>query len=199
MSRLRERRNRHDHYYRQAKQENYAARSVYKLEQLDLRFQLFRQGQRVLDLGCRPGSWIQYIGPKVGPQGRIVGLDRRPLEFDPGPTCRIVSGDVFAISAAELRGDLPCFHVVLSDMAPDTSGVSFTDQVRSVELAMRAFELSLELGCPSSHFVAKVLMGEGFQEALGRIKQAYQRVKVVRPPATRRESTEVYVVAQQRR
>lgn len=198
-SKLKDRRRRHDHYFRQAKQQSFVARSVYKLEQIDQRFHLFRRGQRVLDLGCRPGSWMQYAAQAVGPSGLVVGLDRQPLDIDLGPNTRTLVGDVNEVDPQTLRGDCSCFHLVLSDMAPDTSGIAFTDKVRSVELFLRAFELSLQLGCPSGSFVAKVFMGEGFDEALSRVKQAYSRTKTFRPEATRKESSELYVVAQARK
>lgn len=198
-AKLNDRRQRHDVYYRRAKSESYAARSVYKLEELDKRFALLRAGQRVLDLGCRPGSWLQYASTRVGPRGRVVGLDRQPLPITLPSQVRLVIGDVLTISNEELRGELPCFDLVLSDMAPDTSGVSSSDQLRSAELFERALELSLALGCTQTAFVAKILMGEGFETALARAKRAYRRTKVVRPDATRRQSTEVYVVGLERR
>lgn len=196
---LNDRRQRHDPYYLRAKSESYAARSVYKLQELDERFGLLRAGQRVLDLGCRPGSWLQYASARVGPQGRIVGLDREPLPITLPSHVRLIVGDVLTIGGDALRGALPCFDLVLSDMAPDTSGVASSDQLRSAELFERALALSLELGCAQTAFVAKILMGEGFEPALASVKRAYRRTKVVRPDATRRQSTEVYVVALERR
>jgi len=204
VSRLKDRRQRHDPFYKRAKQESYAARSVYKLQELDQRFKLLRAGQRVLDLGCRPGSWLQHACERVGPKGFVVGLDREPLEIALPPQARVVVGDVLTIDPAELLGALPeeqraCFHVVLSDMAPDTTGVPFTDQVRSVELFLRALELARALSCPASAFVAKIFMGEGFDEAVRQLKAAYEQTKTVRPEATRKSSTELYLVALRRK
>jgi len=194
-SKLGDRRRRHDRYYRAAKDVRYAARSVFKLEEIDKRFRLFRSGQRVLDLGCRPGSWMQYVANRIGQSGLVVGLDRQPLDIDLAPNMRTLVGNVLEMDPNELRGDVSCFHWVLSDMAPDTTGVPFADQARSIELFMRAFELAQQLGCPNGGFVAKVFMGEGFQQALTTVRRAYPQTKAVRPDATRRESTEVYVVA----
>lgn len=199
-SNLRNRRKRHDRFYRQAKSERYAARSVFKLQELDRRFRLLGRGQRVLDLGCRPGSWLQYAAERVGPRGFAVGLDRTPLQAALPSHTAVLVGDVFTVSEAELRGALPegggsCFQVVLSDMAPDTSGISFTDQVRSTELVLRALEIARCVGCPGGALVAKIFMGEGFNETLAEVKRSYGKVKNVRPEATRKESRELYLVA----
>jgi 23S rRNA (uridine2552-2'-O)-methyltransferase len=203
MSRLHDKRQRHDRFYREARKQRYAARSVFKLEQLDRRFRLLRGGRRVLDLGCRPGSWLQYAARRVGPSGFVVGLDRQPLEIALPDNAALVVGDVLELDPEQLRAALPgdggCFSVVLSDMAPDTTGVSFADQVRSIELFRRALELADRLGCPRSSFVGKLLMGQDFAEVLGDLRRRYQQVKTVRPEATRRSSTEVYLVARGRR
>ena len=200
MSRLSDRRHRHDVYYRRAKREEYPARSIYKLEELDRRFRLLRPGQRVLDLGCRPGSWLQYAAQRVGADGFVVGLDREALEPPLPANAAGVVGDVLSVEPELLRRALPepqrsCFNVVLSDMAPDTTGIAFTDQVRSVELFVRALELALCLGCPSSSFVGKIFMGDGFDDTIRRVRERYDRVKTARPDATRKSSTEVYIVA----
>jgi 23S rRNA (uridine2552-2'-O)-methyltransferase len=193
---LRDRRKRQDRFYRRAKREGYAARSVFKLEQLDERFGLLRAGQRVLDLGCRPGSWLQYACKKVGPGGRVVGVDRQELDAPPPGNAAVVACNVLEVPAQrllELAGG-GCFDVVLSDMAPDTTGIAFTDQARSVELFLRAIELAAELGCAGGSFVGKVFMGEGFQEAQQQVRTLYARTKNVKPEATRRASSELYVV-----
>ena len=201
MSRLRDKRTRHDGFYKRAKGEKYPARSVYKLEEIDQRFKLFKRGQRVLDLGCRPGSWMQYAAEHVGPRGYVVGLDRQPLDIPLPANAAVVVGDVLTVDPALLCEALPaekasCFQLVLTDMAPDTSGVAFADQVRSTELFLRALDLALALGCPGSKFVGKLFMGDGFDETLALVRQRYQKSKTVRPQATRKSSRELYLVAQ---
>ncbi len=200
MSRLRDKRTRHDRYYKRAKDQNYAARSVYKLDEIDRRFKLFKKGKRVLDLGCRPGSWLQFALERIGHKGFAVGLDRQPLDIALPGNAAVVVGDVLQMDPAELRAVLPgdggCFHVVLTDMAPDTSGVAFADQVRSVELFCCALDLATQVGCPGGAFVGKLFMGEGFDETLARVRQHYKKCKTVRPDATRKSSREVYLVAQ---
>lgn len=201
MSSLRDRRKRQDSFYRRAKREGYAARSVFKLEQLDQRFRLLAPGRRVLDLGCRPGSWLQYACTRVGAAGHVVGLDRSQLDGPTPGNATVVVGDVLEIEPERLRAALPgggCFHLVLSDMAPDTTGIPFTDQVRSAELFERALELAVLLGCEGSGFVGKIFMGQGFQTALAEVRRHYRRTKTVKPEATRKSSSEVYVVATDR-
>src|SRR6476660_3939626 len=118
--RLDDRATRHDRFHQKAKKEGFLARAVFKLEEIDQQFKLFKPGQRVLDLGCAPGSWLQYARSKVGERGQLVGLDRGPLRGDVAGA-RIVVGDVLTIDVKQLLGELPAFDVVLSDMAPDTS------------------------------------------------------------------------------
>src|ERR1044071_8940787 len=133
MSKLGDSRQRHDRYFKKARAEGFAARSVFKLEEIDRKLRLLRAGHRVLDLGCRPGSWLQYALGVVGPRGAVVGIDRDPLPAVV-PGARVLVGDIYKVEDAELRGELTAFDVVLSDMAPDTTGVRATDQARSAAL-----------------------------------------------------------------
>ena len=188
---LRNLKGRHDVYYQRAKKEQFAARSVYKLQEIDQRFGLFRPGQRVLDLGCRPGSWLQYAAQRT--QGTLVGLDRQPLQVTI-PGARILVGDVFAIDAATLRGELPGFDVVLSDMAPDTTGVRHLDQARSEALFERALELAEALLGPGGHFVGKLFQGPEWNRLLGRLRARFGETRTVKPESSRKDSIEQYVV-----
>lgn len=202
-SRLRTKKRRHDVFYKRAKDERYPARSVYKLKELDERFKLLRRGQRVLDLGCRPGSWLLYAAERVGPKGLVVGIDREPLDVALPSHARVVIGDVREVTLEELCGGeaerSEGFDTVLSDMAPDTSGVAFTDHVRCLELFDTALDISQELGRPGGAFVGKLFMGEGFDEMVRKVKSLYKRSKTVKPEATRKESKELYIVAQERK
>lgn len=188
---LRNLKGRHDVYYQRAKKEQFAARSVYKLQEIDQRFGLFRPGQRVLDLGCRPGSWLQYAAQRT--HGTLVGLDRQPLQVTI-PGARILVGDVFAIDAATLRGELPGFDVVLSDMAPDTTGVRHLDQARSEALFERALELAEALLGPGGHFVGKLFQGPEWNRLLGRLRARFGETRTVKPESSRKDSIEQYVV-----
>jgi 23S rRNA (uridine2552-2'-O)-methyltransferase len=198
MSRLRERRHRHDSFHQRAKQAGFAARSVFKLEEIDGRFRLLRPGARVLDLGCRPGSWLQYAAGIAGERGKLVGLDRTPLDVVI-PGARIEVGDVFQVTPATLVGELGGFDVVLSDMAPDTSGVRSLDQARSETLFERALEIAEATLARGGHFVGKLFQGPAFQELVKRCRAGFDKVAIVKPKGSRSESIEQYVVAMGRR
>jgi 23S rRNA (uridine2552-2'-O)-methyltransferase len=197
-SSLRDREGRHDFYYQRARRERFVARSVYKLLEIDERLQLFRAGQRVLDLGCRPGSWLQYAAQRIGPGGTLVGLDREGIALQL-PRCRVVIGDVFVVPAAELRGELSAFDVVLSDLGPDTTGVRHVDQARSEALFARALEIAEELLTPGGHFVGKLFQGPEFPLLLKRCRAGFSEARVVKPAGSRKDSIEQYIVALRRK
>ncbi len=189
-------RRRPDHYTRRAKASGFAARSVFKLEEIDKRTRLLRRGLRVLDLGCAPGSWTQYAAGKVGRGGRVVGIDRRAIEFA-APQVTTLVGDIFETDAErffEAGGGR--FDVVLSDMAPDTTGDRFTDHVRSVELCRRALYLADTLLERGGAFVCKVFEGGDVPELVDEIRPRYGKLKRIKPKSTRSESVELFIVAQ---
>ena len=185
-----------DRYSAKAKKEGYAARSVYKLEEIDKRFRLIAPGAKVLDLGCHPGSWLQYAALRIGKQGRAVGIDRTATEA-PAANARTIRADLTEpFDVADLGGP---FDVVTSDMAPDTTGIRHVDQDRSAVLADIALDFALRLGKKGSSFVCKVFQGPDFNDYLVRVKAAYGKVRCVRPEATRKQSIEVFVVATDKR
>ncbi|MDY0003483.1 MAG: RlmE family RNA methyltransferase [Polyangia bacterium] len=199
MSNLRDRRRRHDRFYVRARSEQFASRAIYKLEALDERHGLIAKGARVLDLGCWPGGWLQYAAERVGPGGRVVGLDLTPMSIAlPGNVTSLV-GNAFEVSAEALLGDLEAFDVVLSDMAPHTSGIRFADVARSVELVERALVLARQTLAPGGHFLAKVFVGSGFDALLAAVKADFRRVRMAKPESSRKESPEQYIVAKERR
>lgn len=193
-SKLGDRERRHDTYFKKAKQEGFAARAVYKLEEIDKRHRLFKKGARVLDLGCRPGSWLQYAFKAAGPEGKLVGVDRTPLDFSL-PNCRVLVGDIYDLATSELLGPLEAFDVVLSDMAPDTSGVKSADQARSEALFERAMWIAEQTLVPGGHFVGKLFQGPDFQKLIKQARARFTEVKTMKPDSSRKESMEQYVVA----
>ena len=196
--RLDDRANRHDRFHQKAKKEGFLARAVFKLEELDQQFKLFKPGQRVLDLGCAPGSWLQYARGKVGESGLLVGLDRGPLKGDVAGA-RIVVGDVMTIDPKELLGDLSAFDVVLSDMAPDTSGIRSLDQARSEALFERALEIALLTLAPNGNFVGKLFQGAEFKKMIEAVRAKFEVAKTAKPASSRQISIVQYVVGLRRK
>ncbi len=187
-----------DGWTARAKARGFPARSVFKLEELDHRFGLLRPGLAVLDLGCHPGSWLRYAAERVGSGGRVVGIDRAPTDPPPGPAQTLV-GDVLTVTPETLDPDGAGFDLVLSDLAPDTTGVPLTDQARSAELAGRALDLALALLRPGGGLVAKVFSGPDVETLRARAAAGFSRVRLARPKAVRKASSEVYLVAVGRR
>ncbi len=183
-----------DHFSRKARQEGYAARSVYKLQEIDKKHRLFRSGQRVLDLGCAPGSWLKFIARKVGMKGRAGGIDRT-FVTPMAPNVTTMAGDIFETPVQVLL-DLAQgpYDVITSDMAPDTTGNRFTDHVRSVELCRRALEVSLTLLSPGGAFVCKIFEGEDVQGFVAELRAEFDSVKRVKPKSTRSQSVEFFLV-----
>jgi len=185
-----------DPYVHAAKAQGYRSRAAFKLRELDGRFRLLRRGQKVLDLGAAPGGWTQVAVAKVGPSGRVVGLDRLPMEPIPGAV--LIRGDLndpetVSRALAELGGPP---DLILSDMAPNTTGHAATDHLRIVALAEAAARLALDCLAPGGAFVCKVFQGGAEREVLESLKRAFASVRHAKPPASRKESAETYLVAQ---
>ena len=176
-----------------AKAQGFPARSVFKLEEIDRRVKLLRGGQKVLDLGAAPGSWSLYASQKVGPGGRVLAIDLQEIRQAFPPNVKVAQGDALTLENAALAEFAP-YDVVLSDMAPSTSGSKIRDQTGSLELCLRALDVALALGKPGSHFVAKIFMSGDFQVARKLAGERYEKCQVIRPEGTRQQSTEVFIV-----
>lgn len=190
-------RRRQDHLARRAKQESFPARSVYKLEEIDRRLRLVRPGLRVLDLGAAPGSWTLHLARAVGPGGRVLAVDPCELRIDLPPNVRFLrgrSGDL----GDEIAAAGP-FDLVVSDMAPSTTGDRFADQHRSFELFLAAADLAARVGREGSDFVGKLFQGPSFEEARARLRDGWVEVRAIRPRATRSESYEIFLVGRGRK
>jgi 23S rRNA (uridine2552-2'-O)-methyltransferase len=185
-----------DHYFQKAKAEGLRARSAFKLEEVARRFHLLRPGSRVLDLGAAPGGFLQVIAQAVGPSGLAVGVDIVPLRPFKEAWVRTAVLDVLAEDAhAALEALVPgVFDVVLSDMAPKTSGIRSVDEARSLRLSERALEVARRRGKQGSSFLVKLFMGGDFEAFRAELRRSYEEVKVVRPEATRSASVEVYLL-----
>jgi 23S rRNA (uridine2552-2'-O)-methyltransferase len=168
---------------------------VFKLEEIDRRVQLLRPGQRVLDLGAHPGSWSLYASQRVGAKGRVIGIDLQEHRGALPPNVEMRTADVLTLPFAELG----TFDVVLSDMAPSTTGQKSLDQARSFELFMHALAIAEKLLAPGGHFVAKIFQGGDFPEAQKAVRAAFEQTKIIRPEATRAESYETFLIGLRRR
>ena len=152
----------------------------------------------VLDLGASPGSWALYAAKKVGPNGRVLASDLKPLETAIPPNVTFVLGDAFALGDTELAPFAP-YDVVLSDMAPSTTGNRLGDQTRSFELFMRALEVGGRLLKPGGAFVGKIFMGEDLPVARAEVRKLFAGERLIRPEGTRTVSYEIFVVATDKR
>jgi len=187
-----------DAYTKAAKAQGYPARSVFKLEEIDRRVRLLREGQRVLDLGAAPGSWSMYAAKKIGRSGKLLAVDLTLITAAVGPNAVVLQGDALSLDNGDLARFAP-YDVVLSDMAPSTTGSKVSDQARSFELFMRAVEVAGALGGPGGSFVGKLFMSEDFTKARDALRALFGEVKTIRPEGTRASSVEVFLVGMQRK
>ena len=184
-----------DPYVAEAKRAGYRSRAAFKLAELDDRFHIIKRGARVLDLGAAPGGWTQIAVARAG-KGHVVGIDLLPI--DPIPGAVLMQGDFLADDTEkkllDALGGAP--DVILSDMAAPATGHAATDHLRIVALVEAAYEFARTALAPGGSFVAKVFQGGTERALLERMKKDFASVKHAKPPASRAESAEVYVVAQ---
>lgn len=189
---------RQDHFTRRAKKEGRPARSVYKLQEIDEKWRILAPGQRVLDLGASPGSWTQYAAEKVGQKGCVIAYDLKPLTVSVPPQVKFEIGDVFDLGQPKgplsTGSTLGTFDVVLSDMAPNTMGHHKTDALRSMALCEEALRIAQCLGRTGSALVVKALEGGEVPQLALMMRKTYKKVTRLRPQATRKESTEIFLI-----
>ena len=187
-----------DYYFKKAKKENYPARSVYKLEETQKKYQLLKTGDTVLDLGCQPGSWSIFAARIVGPKGLIVGVDLQDgKKISVAKAAEIVwfCEDIMADDiVAKIQKIRKSFRIILSDIAPRTSGNKWVDQQQSLKLARRVLELTEQLLESGGNFYVKVFEGEDFKEFVDSVRKHFKTVKVIKPKSSRNESREVFVL-----
>ncbi|MDP3182619.1 MAG: RlmE family RNA methyltransferase [Desulfobaccales bacterium] len=181
-----------DPYRKRARAEGYVARAAYKLKEIDERYRLFKEGQRVLDLGCSPGSWLQYIASRIGPTGLLVGVDLTPPVIEMAPPLYFVPGEVESLDLETVTAISPDFDVVLSDLSPKTTGTQEVDQQRSLALALAAWEWAKKLLKPGGHFLVKVFEGPDSPVLAALLKKAFSRCRRVKPAGSRPASPEIY-------
>ena len=186
----------HDQYFKKAKDEGYLARSAYKLQEIAQRHRLIGTGQRVLDLGCAPGAWLQVAAELVGPKGVVVGIDLKEVRDAIGANVATVVGDIYQTDAAVLTGmGSGLFDAVVSDMAPDTTGAGDTDHHRSVRLCRHVLEMLPGLLRPGGNLAMKVFEGGTYPSLVKETARMFASAKGFKPKASREVSREIYVVA----
>ena len=151
-------------------------------------------GGRILDLGCYPGSWSQYGVKKVGPKGEVVGIDLKPPDRFTAPNFRFLREDILTLDVNWLKEVVGARDVVLSDLAPQTTGIRLTDESRSLELAAKALEIALALLKEKGHFLCKIFEGEGLKAFRDQASPYFLGMRPVRPSAVRKKSREIYLV-----
>ncbi|PZP85051.1 MAG: rRNA methyltransferase [Azospirillum brasilense] len=184
-----------DPYVAKAKAAGYRSRAAFKLAEMDEKFGLLKPGHRVVDLGCAPGGWTQVAVAKVGPQGKVVGCDL--LEVTPIAGATLVVLDFLEEEAPERMKELlgGKAHLVMSDMAANTTGHTQTDHIRIMHLCELAYLFAKEVLAPGGSFVCKVLKGGAESELLKTMQRDFATVKHAKPQASRADSAESYVVA----
>jgi 23S rRNA (uridine2552-2'-O)-methyltransferase len=183
-----------DHYARRAQKENYAARSVYKLAEIQNKHHIIKKGDRVLDLGCAPGSWMQFAVAQIGASGRVVGIDLKPVTLSLPPNVQVISGDIDELILNADPALAERFNVVLSDMAPATTGHKHADAVRSFVLSETALSVADRVLKPGGHFVVKIFQGEDFKIFCDNVKSRFDRIHIFKPQSSRKGSKEIFII-----
>ena len=183
-----------DPYTRRARQEQYPARSVYKLQEIQQRSRVIRRGDHVLDLGCAPGSWLIYAAEATGPSGRVVGVDLTPVTVALPAHASARTADVFELAEDPARFFDGLFDVVLSDMAPATTGSRVVDTARSFNLCQAALGIARQVLRPGGVFVCKIFQGEDVKQFTEAVKSGFAECKVFKTQSSRKASMEIYLI-----
>ena len=182
-----------DHFTRQAQKERFPARSVYKLKEIQKKYRLIRRGDRVLDLGCAPGSWLLYAAEVTGVKGRVVGIDLKAVTVRLPDHVKTHAGDILDLKddTGPIDSD---FDVILSDMAPATTGNKHTDAARSLDLCETALEVALQRLSKGGRFVCKIFQGSDSKSFTERVKAEFKQTKIFKPQSSRKASKEIYII-----
>ena len=183
-----------DHYFNKAKKDGYAARSVYKIEEIDKKYSIIRTGNKVLDLGCSPGSWLQYASRKVGNTGQVLGVDLQSVKISLPSHVKVIQADIFEITNEDLKIKGGQADVIMSDMAPKTSGIRVTDVHRSFELNKKVLYLANDILCQKGSLLVKSFQGKLFDELCYEYKKMFADVKLCKPKSSRSESVEIFIL-----
>jgi len=183
-----------DIFFNLAAQEGMRSRSVYKLSEIDQKFNLLSPGMKVLDLGSSPGGWSQYVSSKLGRHGKVLAVDMQ--EMKPIKNVRFLHGNVTDNAIySKIQEEMPKIDLVLSDMAPNISGIPSVDQPKSIFLVELAIDLAANILVQSGSMLVKIFHGEGFEGTVAKTKSIFNKVRIFKPKASKALSKEVYILA----
>jgi 23S rRNA (uridine2552-2'-O)-methyltransferase len=183
-----------DHYARQAKKERFPARSVYKLQEIQKKYNVINQGDTVLDLGCSPGSWLLYAAGLTGNTGRVIGIDQVPVRINVPSHVTLYTGDILLMDDDFFKSLGTGFNVVISDMAPSTTGNKLVDNTRSFDLCCKALSIAQMTLSTGGSFVCKIFQGEDFKTFLDSVGPVFKSHKLFKPKSSRKASKEIYLI-----
>ncbi len=184
-----------DHLTQRAKAENYPARSIYKLEEIQNKFKIMKKNDQVLDLGCAPGSWLLYAARQVGGRGRVFGIDLKAIEIKLPDNVMAVKDNILNLDNDSFLNKNTGFNVILSDMAPATTGRKDVDALRSFELCNMALMVADAFLAQNGHFVCKIFQGNDFNVFQKNVKSKFKECKIFKPDSCRKQSKEIYIIA----
>jgi len=194
-----------DHYARKAKKDNYPARSVYKLEEMQSKYRLIKPGDSVVDLGCAPGSWLLYAANIVGPKGKVYGIDLKPVTIPLPSHVTVHTGDIADfIAGYDEDGSAALsfgtdFEILLSDMAPSTTGNKHVDSTRSEQLCQTALSIAAGSLAPGGSFVCKIFQGADFRAFVDQVRNHFAAHKILKPQSSRKGSKEIFIIGMGKR
>lgn len=183
-----------DHYTRQARKDHYPARSVYKLKEIQKKHHLIRPGHRVLDLGCAPGAWLLFAAEQVGINGRVIGIDLKPVTIRLPPQALTIVADIRDNNTIHQQTIGQPIDLVLSDLAPATSGNKIVDTARSLELCQTALALANGYLAPGGAFVCKLFQAPDVKLFVESVKPLFRRCDLFKPQSSRKASREIYII-----
>lgn len=187
------RKDKHKEFYTVlAKKENYPARSIYKIKEIDEKYNIVKKGDKILDLGCSPGSWLLYLSQRVGKQGKIVGVDVEEVKIPQKINITFIKKNVLDLKESDFKNK---FNIVVSDLAPKTSGVKSLDCEKSLELTKKALTIAKSVLIPGGNFICKIFEGEGSVDFFKKVKNSFAFVKRIKPKAVIKKSKEFYIIA----
>jgi len=182
-----------DHFSQKAKKEQFPARSVYKLKEIQKKTNLIKKGDHILDLGCYPGSWLKYASEVTGNNGQITGIDVKSVSIQLPSNVTVYKKDVYQLQK-DFSGFKTGFNVIISDMAPATTGNKHADNARSFHLCMSALSIAEHCLILNGSFLCKIFQGEDFNIFIDLIKNKFQRHKIFKPKSSRNSSREIYII-----